>query len=216
MKRKDISKRLASIILVAALTLASSPIAEVNAATLDKGLGVQTYTIENNNYFSNLDEAFSFVEGDEVIYFMNQEDLDLYKSMKGNQTGKGIESRYGEGIKTEVQSSKYEGKLWIGEHSGTTSWTKASSYTLTKSKTYSTSGSYTYMGYGINTGFSYTNSVATTIPADSSRFSKLGTWGDFTFRYNKYIHTSYGVPTGVVTYGVSKTMSNHYVEPIYQ
>lgn len=34
----------------------------------------------------------------------------------------------------------------------------------------------------MNTGFSYSKSVAATIPADAKKFSRLGVWGDFTFR----------------------------------
>lgn len=215
MKKKNILKRLLTLTLVAALTLSTVPVLKANATTLDNPKN----KIEDYNYMPDLDSLdsnFSVTEGDTVIYFANQEDLDLYKSMNSNRSNEEISPLYGEGQTVEILSSSYKNYLWIGYHSGTSSWTKSSSYTLTSDKTYSAEGSYEYQGFTVNLGFSYSNSVSSTIDADRTRFSRLGTWGDFKFNYCKYIETYYGVPTGRVSYGVSKTMYNHYVDPVYQ
>ena len=217
-KNKKILRKFSILALLTVFTSVGIQSIDVSSKTINNNELYENLNMEKaiptsdlENYLPNLDSNFSVTEGENVIYFANQNDLDLYNSMKA-----GNNARYGEGMKVEVLDSTYKSHLWIGYHSGTSSWAKASSYTLTKGKTYSTSGSYSYKGYTVNTGFSYTNSVATTIPADSSRYSRLGTWGDFTFKYCKYIETSYGQPTGRVTYGVQKSMSNHYVQPTYQ
>lgn len=117
---------------------------------------------------------------------------------------------------TKVSSAR-KNNIWVGYHSGTPNWSKASSYTITKNKGYSVSGSYTYSGITVGTGFSYSKSIATTISANSKKYSRLGVCGDFTFTKIKrqYYNSDYGA-MGKPTYRVTKKKHAYYLAPVYK
>ena len=166
--------------------------------------------------FNTQDEYSAIDENGDTIIFENQEDYDFY--IKYENPNKIMSRDYSTGTtwKTTITNSTNKNKLWVGYHSGTTNWAKASSYTLTKNKTYSVSGSYNYSGTTMNTGFSYSKGISTTIPADSKKYSKLGIWGDFTFRTIKTTEYKNGKPTGNVKTRKDKIRHDYYIQPNYQ
>lgn len=114
-------------------------------------------------------------------------------------------------------SSERKNNIWVGYHSGTPNWAKASSYTLTKSKGYSVSGSYSYYGISVNTGFSYSKSVATTFKANSKKYSRLGVRGDFTFtKIKRQYYNSDSGAIGKPSYYVTTQRHNYYLAPVYK
>jgi len=117
---------------------------------------------------------------------------------------------------TTVSTSR-KNNIWVGYHSGTPNWSKASSYTLAKGKGYNVSGNYNYDGISVSIGFNYSKSVATTIPANSKKYSRLGVRGDFTFKKIKrqYYNSDYGA-MGKPSYRVTKIKHNYYIAPVYK
>lgn len=168
---------------------------------------------------------FSYETSDGTnIYFETQEDFDAFNALPDREKRNATKintnpmSTYESTTVTNTLiSSKNLSHHWIGYHSGTPDWSKASRYTLTVGKTYSASGKYTYSDVDISISYSYTNTVATAIPADSSKYSKLGIWGDLTVK--KYKAVSKNNYTGAVVstwYFGTSTVNNRYIAPKYQ
>ncbi|MGM7637601.1 hypothetical protein [Bacillus sp. Hm123] len=209
-----------SLVFILSFTLLRpSANAEANDETSDR-VDDETNTEISTGDYSIIDE-----EGNTLI-FETKEDYDRYNLMMRNSSNNPSKSPindssingeitpYAYKEKKTLISSTRKNNLWVGYHSGTPGWSKASSYTLQNGKTYSVSGSYTYSGMNINIGFSYSKSVATTIPADSKRYSRLGVWGDFTFKKYKITVTD---PLGSWSYYKGeKTRHNYYIKPKYK
>lgn len=118
--------------------------------------------------------------------------------------------------KETVVSSTRKNNIWVGYHSGTPNWSKASSYTITAGKSFSVSGSYNYEGLNVGIGFSYQKTIATSIPANSGRYSRLGVRGDFTFKKIKRQYYVDGVAWGKPSYRVTSVRHNYYLAPVYK
>ncbi|MBO0472242.1 hypothetical protein JZO86_00760 [Enterococcus ureasiticus] len=180
---------------------------------------LENNTIEDtvfSNEMVTYDEYSIIDDNGDTIIFNNKEDYDFYINYEAPKKIQSRSASTGTTWKTSVTSSTRKNQLWIGYHSGTPSWSKASSYTLTRNKTYSVSGSYKYEGVTMNIGFSYSKGVNTTIPADKKRNSRLGLWGDFTFRTIKTVEYRNGKATGNVQYRKDKIRHNYYINPKYQ
>lgn len=115
-----------------------------------------------------------------------------------------------------IVSTKRKNNIWVGYHSGTPHWSKASSYTISAGKSFSVSGSYTFEGISCNIGFSYSKTVTTTIPANFSKYSRLGIRGDFTFKKIKRQYYEDNVAIGKPSYRVVSTRHNYYIAPVYK
>lgn len=162
-------------------------------------------------------EVSTFNEDGDTIFFSSPEDLEKWNSSQSSiPVGPTLRNTGGEHWKPVVQSSERKNNHFINYHSGTPGWARASSYTLTTNKAFNVSGSYKSKNYSVNIGFSYSKSVATTIPADSSKDSRLGVYGDFTFSYVKYEQYVYGKKTGKVSYGSTATRHSYTVKPKYK
>lgn len=153
---------------------------------------------------------YQLIDDNGVIWtFKNEEGYKLHKEIMREEKLIGISK-----TKRETLSSVRKNHLWVGYHSGTPNWAKASQYTLNSGKSFSASGSYNYLGFSLNIGFSYSASVNTTIPANASKYSRLGVWGDFTFSkvkvstYRQGQWHSYETATSV--------RHNKYIKPRYQ
>lgn len=120
-------------------------------------------------------------------------------------------------IKNEVLKTTSFAKKWIGYHSYTPNWSKASGYTLSSGKTYSASGSFAYEGMTVSLGYSQVSGATTSFTASSSKYSKLGVWADITVK--KVKSTSYDNYTGAVVstwYSNIVTYQNYYIQVVYQ
>lgn len=167
-----------------------------------------------NEDFTLLNPYYEIIDENNVIFFESEEAQIDYNNSKESLSRAGTDGYTT--VPSKVSSTR-ETNHWVGYHSGTKAWAPASQYTLSKGTTWSVSGSYTYSGINVSTGFSYSVSVATTIPADSKRESRLGVWGDFTFTKNKYTEYRYGKPTGKApTYAVVVTKHSHTIKPKYK
>lgn len=182
---------------------------EISKPVLDIQNSIDSSQLETFDEYSVVDS-----NGDEII-FDNEEDYKFYLDYECNSNK---ERGYSNGTswKTQVTSSSRKNNIWVGYHSGTPNWSKASSYTLTKNKTYSVSGSYVYGGGKVNTGFSYSKSVSTKIPANAKKYSRLGVRGDFTFRTIKTVEYKKGKKTGNVKTRKDKIRHNFYIAPKYK
>ncbi|WP_243292845.1 hypothetical protein [Bacillus sp. FJAT-47783] len=149
-------------------------------------------------------------ENGDILIFSSKEDYELHKEFMNLKD----ENTINLSVKNELISSVRKNHLWVGYHSGTPNWYKASRYTISKGKSYSTKGSYNYEGFTIDLSFSYSTNVSATIPADSNRYSRLGVWGDFTFK--KYKHSTYRQGKWHSYYYVTKTRHNKYIKPKYK
>jgi hypothetical protein len=117
-------------------------------------------------------------------------------------------------IDTQVDTKNTK-KEWIGYHSATPNWSKASSYALNKGRSYSASGSKKVWGISVNVGYSYSQSVTITYPADAKKYSKLGVYADVT--YKKYKRESYVSGRKLATvYIVKASVKNQYITTVYQ
>ena len=157
----------------------------------------------NQNDLLTTDSETSTVnsEGD-TLFFSDPDDLEKWNSSQNeNLIGPTARNTGGEHWKPVVQSSERKKEHFINYHSGTPGWAPASSYTLATNKAFNVSGSYKYKNFNVNIGFSYSKSVATTIPANSAKQSRLAVYGDFTFNYVKYEQYKYGKKTGKFSYG---------------
>lgn len=90
----------------------------------------------------------------------------------------------------------------------TKNWTKASSHTIGAGRSYSFSGSYS----GIGLSFSYKQSVSSTLPANKTRYSKLGMYADYTIQKYKQNTPNLSTPN----YYYKKTVRSSYVNVVYK
>lgn len=159
-----------------------------------------------------ISQYYTFDENGNQVMFPTYDDYLLYENAQNFARG-----AYGETwvpIRTVA-----EDKLlfhFVGYHSGTSTWAKTNQYVITRNKTYSVSGSYNWKSTNFNLGFSYSYGVATYIPANASKYSRLGVYGDFTFKQVEYAQYKYGQPTGATRVSSSVTRTNSYLEPRYQ
>ncbi|MFS7388003.1 hypothetical protein AB6884_00695 [Carnobacterium maltaromaticum] len=138
----------------------------------------------------------------EVLNFFTEEDRDSYINNQ-QQFDSGIQSR--SGVKTRdifISSKKYTGKF-LGYNSLTPNWSYASSYTITKNKNVTFSTGYTYDGVSANLTVSQSYGVAITLPANSSKASRLAAKGDVTI--SKYRVEAYYGNTVTKTFYILRT-----------
>lgn len=166
-----------------------------------------SYSVSDEDSYIYYDESNPEV----AYYFDTVEDYNAFLNYKRSSMMR-TSGSYTTSTKISSSSAAYQ---WIGYHSGTPNWAKASGYSLSKSKGYSASGSYNYSGTTV--GVSYTATVTTSFTADSSRYSRLGVWGDLllaTYRvdqYDKYTGryiTSWNVKVA--------TVKNYYIKVKYK
>ncbi|WP_276910976.1 hypothetical protein [Dubosiella newyorkensis] len=120
-------------------------------------------------------------------------------------------------VENTLISTAYPNNVFIGYSSMIGTWQKASSYTVSASYTQTASGSYNYDGITIGVSVSNTSGASYILPADSSRYSRLGIWADLTVR--KYKATQIDNNTGQVLstwYFGTAQQRNTYVNVIYQ
>ena len=97
MKNKKILRKFSILALLTVFTSVGIQSIDVSAKTINNNELYENLNMEKaiptsdlENYLPNLDSNFSVTEGENVIYFANQNDLDLYNSMKA-----GNNARYG-------------------------------------------------------------------------------------------------------------------------
>lgn len=158
-------------------------------------------------------DIFTLEENSETLYFYSYEDYQGYLNMKRETENVSTRSNVGVTRKDTIIYEKVIPNQWIGYHSATPNWTKASNYTLTISETYTAGGSVSTDGYSFSVSVSYTQGATTTIPADSSKFSRLSIRADVRlirtkrelYRYGKLESTYYtNTGTAVNRYVVVK------------
>ncbi|NLM68062.1 MAG: hypothetical protein GX180_12955 [Enterococcus sp.] len=182
---------------------------DLSDSTMTSSLVLLNDRIDTNEY------SVSDPNGDTLV-FNNEEDYNFYLQYEDPNRKQNRDYSTGTSWKTTITHSEKKNMLWVGYHSGTTSWSLSSSYSITASSSFSVSGSYKYSGTTINIGFSSTNGITTTIPADSKRMSRLGVWGDFTFRTIKTEEFKNGKATGNVQYRKDHIRHDKYIKPAYQ
>lgn len=144
-------------------------------------------------------EVFTFEENGDTLCFYSYEDYQGYLNVMGDTRNISTRSNVGVTRKDTIIFDKVIPNQWIGYHSATPNWAKASKYTLTTSKTYTASGSVSTDGYSFTVSVSYTQGATTTIPANSSKFSRLAIRADVRvirtkrqlYRYGKLESTYY-------------------------
>lgn len=154
----------------------------------------------------------------------------LYIDQHGNEYIFPTAEDYGNFLEAHKIQPRY-GEMWlldatlvttnlnhyfVGYHSGTPNWIKASSYTISSGQNFNVSASYPWQGVSLNIGFSYSYSVATTIPANASKYSRLGVYADYTLKKERYAEYSYGQPTGNTRISTYAVRTANYIDPVYQ
>lgn len=144
------------------------------------------------------------INDSEFLNFFSEEDRNFYinhvmPSSSKIQPMSGIKTR-----ETFISSQRYYGKF-VGYNSMTPSWSYASSYTISRGKNFSFSTGYTYDGVSANLSVAQSYGVAITLPAESSRSSKLAGKADLTI--SKYKIEAYYGTTVTQTFYVLRTGS---------
>jgi hypothetical protein len=149
--------------------------------------------------------------GNEMI-FPTIEDYDIYVFAH-----RATQPRYGEIwlLEETLETSKIR-HHFLDYHSGTPVWSPASSYTINRGTTYNVGGDYSWKGISLDLGFSYSFSVDTTIPANASKYSRLGVYADYTLKRERYAEYKYGQPTGNTRVSTYASRTATYIEPVYQ
>ncbi|WP_455616540.1 hypothetical protein [Eisenbergiella sp.] len=146
------------------------------------------------------------------IVFPTLEDYEVY--VKAHED---IQPRYGEQwILEQTLHTSTLNHYFVGYHSGTPNWTKASSYVISQGKNFSIGASYPWQGITLDIGFSYSFSVATTIPANANKYSRLGVYADYTLKQEKYAEYQYGIATGNTRVSTYAVRTANYIDPVYQ
>ena len=153
------------------------------------------------------------VSENEIWYFSTPEDYQSY--LKHQESKTPVIQPHGEFTTTQEISRQNLKIKFVGYHALTPSWAKASSYTVNAGLTASASIEYTYKQFTCKLTASKTFGVDTNIPADSSKFSRLGLYGDFLV---KHMRTNYHDSSGIYdTYDYISTQTlNTYVLVTYQ
>lgn len=157
-----------------------------------------------------------------ALVFKTEQDYQKYLKYKGQAVAKNELSKSNLSplytptnyVRTVI-SSQYRDYQWVDYHSGTPYWSTASSYTIQAGKTYTASAPVSFYGTTTTLGVSYSYSVSITIPADPSRYSRLGVYADYEISYSRY--DIYEYDTWVDCYYVTTaTPLNTYVTPYYR
>lgn len=154
--------------------------------------------------------VFYTSDGRELI-FPTKEDYDLY--LQSHQ----LTRAYGEEWRLQsTLATRYLPHYFVGYHPDTPNWVKASMYTITAGQTFTVGCSYLWEGVTLNLGYSYSYGLATTIPADASRYSRLGAFADYTLKKERYAQYQYGQPTGATRVSTYAERTGTYIDPVYQ
>lgn len=144
-----------------------------------------------------------------IILFDNKEDMEIHLN-NSEEVQKDTIGIYALG--ETVVGTQYKSYQFLGYSKFTPSWTKASRYTLTNNQTESFSSKVTTDWGDVSVSFSKSYGVNTSIPADSSRFSKLAGYADLKIERIKVsqpnLSSSY--------YKTKVTKTNTYVAVRYQ
>ncbi|WP_431085966.1 hypothetical protein [Paenibacillus sp. 8b26] len=173
-----------------------------------------------------VDGAYKTVSLDngDVVSFLTKEDYDSYVAAS-NDKDTTVQLEAVDSVirpsSTHIDNTFISGTTrdhqFINYHEETPYWAKASNYTVTRAKTYTASTTLKYDDVSFNVGVSYMYSVATQIPADPSRFSRLGVSADLTLK--KYRAVQYDDYTGqrISSWDfVATNVRNTYLAPAYQ
>lgn len=156
---------------------------------------------------------YEIVDENNVYEFYDKQSYDNFKNSMNENNAVARIAGY-DYVYTTLWTSRVS-KQWIGYHSATPSWSKASQYVLTTSQSYSASVSYTYKGYNFTFRASYSVSASTTFPADASRYSKLGVRADVTYQRIQCDVYYYGVKQSTYYNNVAIPTS-YYISVVYQ
>ena len=138
-----------------------------------------------------------------------------YLEDNSNHPGVSLYTSGGTDYRSTLLWSETKNYSWIGYHSLTPNWATASAYHLTATSTYSASGSVQSHGYTIGVTVQYQQSVSTDIPADPSKYSKLGVYADVKVSRYKYDVYEYG--TYSYTYYVNSAVPlQRYITAVYR
>lgn len=153
------------------------------------------------------------INNNEVWIFPTEDDYNAYlKEMSIKTDEDMISPQYV--TEHEISRTTWYHK-WICYHKSTPTWTKASSYTVNAGTKCSGSIAATYAGVTFTLSLTKTQNVTTTIPADSSRYSRLSLSGDFLVKkMTRFYHDNSGV-YDQYDY-ISYTKLNSYIDVTYQ
>jgi hypothetical protein len=130
----------------------------------------------------------------ETLHFPTEESRDFYIQSNEQEYNRshGLMSK-----STELSRSTFRNKF-IGYNSMTPDWAFASQYVITAGRSMSFSASYSLGGTTANLTVSTTRSVATTIPANASRRSRLGATADVVVARVRIDYYIGAIQTGII------------------
>lgn len=132
------------------------------------------------------------VSENETWFFPTEEDYNAY--LKHQELLNNEIQPLGEFTTTHEISRQNLKKKFVGYHKLTTSWAKASSYTIKSGVSSTASTSATFDGISYTLSVTKSVGVDTTIQADKNRYSRLALYGDFLVKHmRKYYHDQDGI-----------------------
>lgn len=149
----------------------------------------------------------------EMCFFSTQEDYQCY--LKNRNSSNNEVKHRGDFVTTVEVSRQNLYMKFVGYHSKTPVWTKADSYTIRveDSVTVSTQGVFDGMNYTLE--LTKTVGVDTNIPADATKYSRLGIYGDFLVKHMRdYLQDQNGI-YGSYDYISTQTL-NSYINVTYK
>lgn len=180
------------LLIAIILTFTISPVSNASASShTDKAIKItpedNSLVLQDEYDFENL----QIMETDgSILTFESTEDMSSYISshLNGSTTMALGETLVG----TQIKKMQF-----ISYSNSTKEWTKASKYTLSKSSKIGITGKVPTKWGDISVSFTRKYDVATTIPADSKKFSKLAGYSDLKIQRYKVsrpnMHNSYHV-----------------------
>lgn len=165
------------------------------------GFNAQAEEFNTNSQEVLSSETYEIVINEnESLIFETENDMQLYlQSLRSNKDLNTITAD------TLISTTKPNGVF--GGYI-TPNWTKSSGYSVAQGKSYSFSASYS----GIGLSFTFHNSVTTSIPANATKYSKLGMYADFTIKKYKRFYPNMSSPS----YYYKKTVRNSYLRVVYK
>lgn len=152
-------------------------------------------------------KVYTYQNGKEVWFFTDKEQYDDFIL---KQKGFRLVS-----WTNKVVGTSYKYHVFTAYHDLFPDWSKVSSYTVSNTYTVQKSSSFIYNGFNIGYTVSYSQTGSKTIPADSSRYSRLAYYADLKiieYKSVPAIKLSYYKPSqSQYRAEVVKT----YLEPIY-
>jgi len=160
------------------------------------------------------------LEDGSALIFETEKDYQSYLRAKDKTTVKtkldstDIQTMGIDYVRTPI-SSEVRYYKWVGYHPGTADWRTADSHTLESGRTFNVSTQVTYKNVSATLSLEYSYSVSSSLPADPTRYSRLGVYADYIVSYSRYDIYEYG--TWIDTYYVtSATPLDRYVTVVYK